>query len=162
MSSSDRRAFLTLFAAAALAACGFTPAYGPSGAASTLRGRVRATDPSTALDYAFVARIEERLGRPEAEAFSLTYKIQTEVHSIGITQQNEVVRHDLSGTADWTLKDAGGKTLASGTAQSFTAWFASGTTVATQAAEVDAAKRLMQALADQVVTQLIAKAGTLP
>ena len=162
MSSSDRRAFLTLSAAAALAACGFTPAYGPSGAASALRGRVRATDPSTAFDYAFVARIEERLGRPGADSFTLTYGIETKTYSIGITQENEVVRHDLSGTADWALKDAGGTTVASGTAQSFTAWFASGTTVATQAAEVDAGKRLMRALADQVVTQLIAKAGTLP
>lgn len=162
MSSSDRRAFLTLSAAAALAACGFTPAYGPSGGANALRGRVRATDPSTAFDYAFVARVEERLGRPEAEAFALTYGIKTETFAIGITQQNEVLRHDLSGVANWALKDSAGKTLASGTAQSFTAWFASGTTVATQAAEVDAGKRLMQALADQVVTQLIAKAGTLP
>jgi len=162
MSSSDRRAFLSLAAAAALSACGFTPAYGPSGSASVLRGRVRATDPSTATDYAFVARIEERLGRPEADAFTLTYGISTETFSIGITQQNEVVRYDISGTANWTLQDAAGQTLTSGTAQSFTAWFASGTTVATQAAQVDAVKRLMQALADQVVTQLIARAGSLP
>lgn len=162
MSSSDRRSLLTLAAAAALSACGFTPAYGPSGAASALRGRVRATDPADTFDYAFVARIEERLGRPEATAYTLTYAIETDTFSIGITQQNEVVRHDLTGTADWALKDAAGKTLATGTAQSFTAWFASGTTVATQAAEVDAAKRLMQALADQVVTRLIAVAGTLP
>ena len=162
MSSSDRRAFLGLSALAALSACGFAPAYGTGGAAGALTGRIRAADPTTAFDYAFVARLESRLGRPQAGALDLGYTIATRKASIGITTDNEVVRYDLSGTADWTLRDASGARLASGTAQSFTAYFASGTTVATQAAEVAAGERLMQALADQVVTRLIALAGTLP
>lgn len=163
MSSSDRRSFLALTALAALSGCGFSPAYGPSGSASGLTGRVRAADPATALDYAFVARIEERLGRPEAPAFGLTYDIKTKRYSIGITQTNEVVRHDISGTATWVLKDLGtGQRIDGGTAQTFTAYFASGTTVATQTAEEEANRRLMQALADQVVAQLVAKAGQRP
>lgn len=163
MSSPDRRTFLALTALAGLAACGYTPAYAPEGAASALTGRVRAADPQTALDYAFVARIEERLGRPQAPAWGLSYDITTQKSSVGITQTNEVIRHDVAGTAIWTLKDlATGKKLAGGTAQTFTAYFASGTTVATQTAQEEASRRLMRALADQVVTRLVATAGTLP
>ena len=57
MSSSDRRAFLTLLAAVPLVACGFTPAYGPQGGADKLRGRIAVQAPETRQDFDFTARI---------------------------------------------------------------------------------------------------------
>ncbi len=68
MSSCNRRTLI--LAPLALAACGFTPAYAPGGAATRLMGTVRAADPSDKNGFDFVERIEERLGRPEAAAMT--------------------------------------------------------------------------------------------
>jgi LPS-assembly lipoprotein len=46
--------------------------------------------------------------------------------------------------------------------QSFTAYSATGSTVAGLAAEEDAATRLMRILADQIVARLIAASASLP
>ena len=54
------------------------------------------------------------------------------------------------------------KVLLSGNVDSFTGYSATGTTVATRAAERDAYERLMTILADQIVTRLEAGAGALP
>jgi LPS-assembly lipoprotein len=54
-----------------------------------------------------------------------------------------------------------GNRLTEGVAQSFTAWSATGTTVAGLSAEEDAAYRLMRILADQIVTRLVASVGSL-
>jgi LPS-assembly lipoprotein len=57
---------------------------------------------------------------------------------------------------------ATGATVASGRVQSFTAYAATGSTVAGLAAEEDAGLRLMRLLADQVVARLIAEGARLP
>ena len=59
MSSSDRRIFLSLLAALPLAACGFTPAYGPSGPARGLLGRVRVDDPDGRAYEGIAVRVEQ-------------------------------------------------------------------------------------------------------
>ena len=65
MSSFNRRTLLTLPLAlpAVLAACGFTPAYGPAGPAQGLQGRIRAADPGDKDGFDFVTGIEARFGR---------------------------------------------------------------------------------------------------
>ena len=163
MSSSDRRQFLLGLAALPLAACGFTPAYGPGGGATKLRGRVAVQAPTTRQDFDFVARIESRLGRPQAAAYDLTYTINATRQSGGITADNETTRYTLRGTADWTLTDRATDTrVAGGSVRAFASWSATGTTVAGLAAEDDAARRLAVMLADQVITRLLAAAPTLP
>jgi LPS-assembly lipoprotein len=161
MSSYNRR-FL-LLTPLALVACGFTPAYAPGGAATKLMGTVRAADPSDKKAFDFVERIEERIGRPEVTRYDLDYTIVTETVGVGVTTDNQITRYNLKGAIDYTLSDtATGEKISGGRVQSFTAYAATGSTVAGLAAEEDAAFRLMRLLADQVVARLIAEAARLP
>ena len=161
MSSFNRRFLLLL--PLALAACGFTPAFAPGGAATRMMGRIRADDPTDKNGFDFVERLEERLGRPETPAFDLAYTITTEAVGVGITIDSEITRFNLKGVIDYTLTDrATGTRVAGGRVQSFTAYSATGSTVAGLAAEEDAAFRLMRILADQITARLIATADRLP
>lgn len=160
MSLSDRRNFLFLMAALPVAACGFAPAYGPGGAASGLQGRIRVDDPSDKNGFDLVERLEERLGRPEAPRYALSFAIVTKPIGVGITPENAIRRYNLTGSIDWGLTDiATGTRLSGGRVNSFTSYSATGSTVAGLAAEQDAAMRLMRLLADQIVTRLIATSG---
>ena len=162
MSSSDRRLFLLGLAALPLAACGFTPAYGPQGGATALRGRIAVQAPVTREDFDFTARVESRLGRTQAAAYDLAYTLSATRESGGITATNVTTRYTLKGTATFSLTErATGTRVAGGTVKGFTSWSATGTTVAGLAAEDDAARRLSVLLADQVITRLIAAAPTL-
>lgn len=162
MSSSDRRTILGLIAALPLAACGFTPAYGPQGGATALRGRIAIQSPASRGDFEFVSRLESRLGRAQAAAYDLTYTLATTRESGGITATNVTTRYTLRGTATYSLTDrATGTRLTGGTVRGFTSWSATDTTVAGLAAEDDAARRLSVLLADQVITRLTAAAPAL-
>ena len=161
MSSFDRRAVLIL--PLALAACGFSPAYAPGGAATRLQDRVRAADPTDKNAFDLVERLEERLGRGRNAAYLLSYTITTQAVGLGVTTDNKITRFNLTGVIDYTLSDAAtGARLTGGRVQSFTAYSATGSTVAGLAAEEDAATRLMRILADQIVARLIAAAADLP
>jgi len=161
MSSYNRR-FL-LLTPLALAACGFTPAYAPGGAATKLTGAVRLADPTDKSGFDFVERMEERLGRTQVHRYDLAYSIVTESVGVGITADNRITRYNLKAAIDYTLSDTGtGARMAGGRVQSFTAYAATGSTVAGLAAEEDAGFRLMRILADQIVARLIAEAAKLP
>ena len=163
MWSPDRRSLLGgLAATGLLGACGFTPAYAPGGGAEGLRGQIRAEEPRTTEDYAFVVQFENRLGRStDVAPFLLTYSILTDTEGLAVTPDQETLRYNLSGDVRFTVTDrASGKVLTSGRTQSFTSYSAIGTTVATRASEKSARERLMVILADQTVSQLIATAGT--
>ncbi|RYI17286.1 MAG: hypothetical protein EON48_10260 [Acetobacteraceae bacterium] len=156
-----RRALL--IAPVLLAACGFTPAYGPGGSAGKLTETVWVQDPTDKLAFDLVERLEERLGRPGAIRFDLAYTITTESVGVGITPDNKITRYDLKGVVDYTLTErATGVRVTGGRVQSFTAYSATGSTVAGLAAEEDAALRLMRILADQIVARLIAASASLP
>ena len=147
----------------ALAACGFTPAYAPGGGADRLLGTIWVQDPTDKNGFDLVERLEERLGRPENIRYDLTYTITTEAVGVGITTENQITRYNLKGAVEWTLTDrASGARVAGGRVQNFTAYSATGSTVAGLAAEEDAAFRLMRILADQITTRLIAAAASLP
>lgn len=162
MSWSDRRTFLIGLAALPVAACGFTPAYGPSGGAAKLRGRIAVQEPVTREDFEFTARFESRLGRAQAAAYDLAYTLTAVREGGGITATNVTTRYTLKGTATYSLTSrATGDRVAGGTVSAFTSWSATGTTVAGLAAEDDAARRLSILLADQVITRLIADAPAL-
>ena len=158
MSSYNRRSLLVLMA---LSGCGFAPALGTGGAAQKLMDGVRAADPVTQADYDFVARMEERLGRPAVARYDLAYSARTSTDGVAITAEGAITRYNLSGTLDWTLtRAADGVRMAGGTVASFTSYSATGSTVAGQTAKKDAARRLMRILADQVVTDLTARAAS--
>lgn len=159
MSSFNRRNLLLM--PLALAACGFTPAFGPGGPAKGLTGTIRVADPADKNGFDLVARLEERLGRPQAVRYDLAYTIKTDAVGVGITPDNAITRYNLTGTIDWSLTDRNsGARVTGGTVASFTSWSATGSTVAGLAAEEDAALRLMRLLADQIVTRLISSSVT--
>ncbi len=149
-----RRALLAL---PLLAACGFTPAGAPGGPVAALQNTVRVADPADRNAFDLVERLEERLGRPTAPRFDLAYAITTEAIGVGLTPAAEITRYNLTGSVAWTLTDRATQSrVAGGTVQNFTSYAAVGSTVAVLAAEEDAGTRLMRALGDQIVTQLIA------
>lgn len=160
-SNITRRAFFA--GALALAACGFTPAYGPNGSATALLNSVTARPPVSRDDYALTARLTERLGPVATPRYRLDYTITTEATGQAITPDNATTRYSLAGKASYTFVDEGtDAVLLTGDVASFTSWSASGSTVATQSAEDDAHSRLMVILADQIITRLIATAASLP
>lgn len=162
MSSSDRRTFLTLLATApVLAACGFEPAYAPGGGVGQLLNRVAIDPPADKNAFDLVERLEDRLGRPDAPAYRLSYRIATRRVGLAITPENAITRYNVNGTVAFALREIGGeRLLAEGEVASFTSYAASGTPVATLTAEEDAYERLMRILADQLVARLIASSGS--
>lgn len=158
MWSPDRRRLLAVLAAWPLSACGFAPAYGPGAPAAALRGRVEADAPTTRDAFNLVARFEERLGRPQAPAYRLGYRIETRRVDLAVNTAGSILRSTLTGTAEWRLTSIStGALVAEGRAESFTGSAATDATIAAQAAEEDAARRLMTILADQIVTEITAK-----
>lgn len=161
MSWSRRKFLLAGAATLGLAACGFTPVHAPGGPGQRLQGKVRAADPRTIEDFAFVRRITERLGPPEAEDYELAYNLRLASVPQAITTRQITTRYALNGSADFTLtRIATGQVVAQGQVNNFTSYSTTGTTIATMSAEQDAHDRLARMLADQVVTRLYGAAGT--
>ena len=159
--SLSRRLFV--LSALALAACGFTPAYGPAGGAQKLQGMVEVDAPTERDSYLLTERLEERLGRASSPPFGLSYALTLREERMAITATNITTRFNLVGRATYALRDlASGAVLTSGTVDSFTGYSADSTTVATLSSEGDARERLMTILADQITTRLVAFAPDLP
>src|SRR6056297_1344440 len=120
MSSSDRRLFL-LTGLAALAGCGFAPAYGPGGGGSALMGQLRVATPDTRAGYLLTREIEARLGRPTAPRLELRPEISLRDEAIAINRSNITVRRNLVGRVRYTLVDVEtGETAARGEVSNFT------------------------------------------
>ncbi|MET4101503.1 LPS-assembly lipoprotein [Roseovarius sp. MBR-78] len=159
MSSSDRRLFL-LSGLAALAGCGFAPAYAPGGGGDALMGQVSVTAPDTRAGYLLTREIETRLGRPSAPQFELRPEIALRSEAIAIDRSNVTGRFNVIGRLRYTLTDLEtGAVVDRGEVTNFTGYSNFGTPVASQAAERDAEVRLMQMLADQMLIRLAAAAG---
>jgi LPS-assembly lipoprotein len=158
MSSFNRRTLILM--PLALAACGFTPAYGPKGPASGLIDQIRIGDPTDKNSFDLVERLEERLGRTSAGRYDLSYTITTDTSGVGIATDNSTTRYQLYGTVEWSLTERATATrVTGGKATGFTSYSATASTVAALSGEENAALRLMHILADEIVTQLVATAG---
>lgn len=154
MSSFSRRAFL--ISAVTLAGCGFSPAYGPSGAAQALRGAVTVAEPQTREDYSYARALAHAFGPADAPRYRLAYTIETDESPVSLTRAQEIYRYHIRGSATYALvENASGATLASGQVSAFTAYAATGSTVASLSATRDAYARLMQQLADRTVSELV-------
>lgn len=164
MSWCDRRSvILGLGALALLPSCGFTPAYGPEGGAGRLSGAVGLAPPDGRAGYLLNRRLEDRLGRAAPARYMLETEIETGQSDLGTTSTGSTTRYRIVGSVSYRLKEAGGETvLAEDRVESFTGYSATGTSVATLAAERDALERLMTILADRIVDQLIVAAPDLP
>ena len=153
MSSLDRRSLM--LAPLALAACGFTPIYGPGGTGTALQNNVLVAAPENRNSFLLVRRIEERLGRASAPAYTLSLNLETREEGLGIDPDGNIDRFNLIGIAGYALADQSGAVVTSGTVNSFTGFSATGTTTVTLAAERDARERLMVILGDQIVARLL-------
>ncbi len=159
MSWCNRRTLLTLPLLALATACGFTPVYGPEGTGSAFYGKVEVQAPDDVESYLLVQNLEERLGRSTAPQYTLTLRLRTRSEGQAITASNEITRFSLVGEADYKLTRISDQAvLASGSADNFTGYSATGSTVETLAGERDARQRLMKILADQIAAQIVATA----
>ncbi|MFT4959744.1 MAG: LPS-assembly lipoprotein [Paracoccaceae bacterium] len=155
MSLFSRRFLLLLPAAVALAACGFTPVYGPDGTATELRGRVLIDEPVDTDSYLLVRDLEQILGQTKGPIYRLSYKLLTETQGQAITAEGDITRYSIFGEVAYTLRKADTDAIvASGEVDNFTGYSATGTTVETLASERDAYARLMTILADQIAIRL--------
>ena len=149
MSSFSRRSLI--LSLAALSACGFTPVYGP---ASVLRGAVQVGAPNSGNAFTLVRALEFRLGAVETPRFRLEISVDLDEEGSVITPTQEIDRFTLTGRAQYRLTTLNGDTVSAGEARAFSNYSASDTPMATRAARSDAEARLMEMLADQIVTRL--------
>lgn len=140
-----------------LAGCGFAPAYGPGGTAAALRDAVAVEAGTSVLDARLRMAIEERLGRGSDYRLSVVTGVD-EVQA-AVTQAGTISRFNLTGRAEWVLRDGAGAEVARGEARGFTGYLTTGSTVATEAARRDAADRLAVILAEDIVARLVLVAG---
>ena len=162
MLSFDRRFFL-LSSLALTAGCGFTPAFGPGGAATKLQNSITLDDPGDRADYVLVRRFEERLGPAAPARYGLSYSVAMYERGIAISSNNIITRYNVLGSVTYALRDMSTeKVLTSGKVEHFTSYSAEDTTVSAQAAKQDAEERLMLIMTDQIITRLTAEAGNLP
>ena len=145
----SKRALLT--GLLALSACGFTPVYGPGG--SPLRGSIEVITPSTVEGFRLGTTLIERFGPAQTPRYLLTVSLTETQTTAAQTIDGDSTRFDLNGTADWSLTEDG-QPVAQGTAQTFTSYSATGSTLATQTAERDARERLSVALADIIIADV--------
>lgn len=160
---SYSRRFVLFAIPAVLAGCGFSPAFAPGGAATRLQNSILLDEPKGREGYLFNRHFEDRLGRGIPGRYGLSYAIALSEDPIAIAENNVITRYNLLGSVKFALRDMDSKAvLVSGQVDNFTSYSASGTTVATQAAQRDAEARLMVILADQIINKLTAEAGKLP
>lgn len=154
---SDRRAFLAVFLAGGVAACGFTPVYGPGGTGEGLRGAISFASPDTREGYELVKALESRLGRTFDGPYLLSYKIATQTQDMGVTATQEITRTQVQGTVAYTVTErASGAVVTKGAVSNFTTYSSEGSTVSTATVERDAYRRLMVSMADMITTRLMA------
>lgn len=160
MSSFNRR-FLVL-GLPALAACGFEPIYGTGGEASGLRGKILVDAPTDIDSFNMAAHLEQRLGRAQAPTYGLRVITTVEEEGLAISGSNDITRFNVLGDARYILSELGtGKVIIDDTVNSFTSYSASQQPVATLAAERDATRRLMIALADKITAYILSQSDRL-
>lgn len=138
-----------------LTACGFQPVYGPNGAGRVLQNRVLVDQPNDRSGYLLVQQLETRLGRAGDPAFRLAVDLNVHEESLTRGPEGDIRRFHLIGNATYALSDSTtGAVVVTDKLDTFVAYSATGTTVATLAARRDAQKRLMIILADQIVLRL--------
>ena len=154
MSLFSRRTLLCL--PLALAACGFTPVYGPGGSGGTLQNNIEVIEPDTRDAFLVTRRIEERLGRAAVPTYKLSLSVTSSEEDLAVDREGNITRFNLLGETEFALvEQSTGRIVSSGSVSNFTGYSATGSTVATLSAERDAQQRLMTILADQIITRLL-------
>jgi LPS-assembly lipoprotein len=116
---------------------------------------VTVAEPDTEEEFAFTARLEDRLGRVQTPRYDLSFRLTTSEVDLAIDDSNNITRFNVEGRLVWSLSE-GDVVLISGEETAFTAYSATGSTISTLESERDARRRLMVILADKVVARLLA------
>ncbi|MCX7558018.1 LPS assembly lipoprotein LptE [Sulfitobacter sp. F26204] len=155
MLSLDRR--FILLAPLALAACGFSAVYGEDGSGRRLQNAVLVDPPGSQDSYILVRELESRLGRSPSPTYGLSMVITTSEAQLAIDREGDTGRFNRIAAVTYSLRElSNGRIVTSGKVENFVGYSATGTTVQTLAGEQDAQKRLMNIIADQIVTRLYA------
>lgn len=100
-------------------------------------------------------RLAERLGSGGA-TYLLNVSQTARERAAAINDAGDTTRFNVVGTARWRLSEiATGKTVASGQADAFTSYAATGSTVATQSTRDDAVRRLAIIHADMITSRIL-------
>ena len=168
MSSSRNNSFALrrgiLIGVLTLGACGFTPVYGPDGSGGKLQNSILFTAPETELGFRLRTTLEERLGtvNNSAAIYTVNIDLSSNQDTAAVNEEGDITRLDIRGTARWDIMNADQTYSTGGDVRAITSYSATSTTVATQAAERDAIKRLAQILADKIAADLLLTSGSLP
>ena len=149
---------MVLIGVLTLAGCGFTPIYGTDGVDGRLKNAVALQTPDSVFGFRMRERLEASLGAAQMPQFKLDVTVDFETDRATITDDNDIARLDIIGKAKWALTTFAGEPVDDGRVQTFTSYSATGSTVATQNAEIDAEARLAVALADLIVQRLVIEA----
>ncbi len=155
MSSFDRRFILGTLPVLFLAGCGFEPTYATGGAGAELRGQLLVGEPSNADSYILVQELEQRLGQATNPNYRLNFALEIESEGLAVTETGSITRYSVTGVVAYGVIPMGAdEPIFTNTAQNFTGYSATGSTVETLSAERDARRRLMVILADQITRDL--------
>jgi len=135
---------------ASLAACGFTPVYGPEAQMDQKLSNIEVAPPNNRVEYLFVRSLEERIGHNPAAENILNHDITVfeeglEIWGAARSQLVGKVRYKLVSQDD-------GQVIATGSVETFTSY--TPTIEGFGSNQRDATKRLMQILADKITTDL--------
>ena len=139
-----------------LSGCGFRPVFGDNGAGNALRNNVSFQTEDTVFGFRVRNALSNRFGAADDPELVVTLDLSEQQSTAAVTSEGVTTRFDLTGRANWVLSTVSGSEMSRGSVQTFTSYSATGSTVATQAAEIDAREKLGVALADLVAADLIA------
>lgn len=152
----DRRLFLG--SALCLAGCGYQPLYAPGSALSDLKNNVLVQAPTNRDEFDLVSEFEAQLGQPVNHNYRLKFDLSITEESAIIDASQELQRFNVNGVLTYYLSRHDKEQVAQGEVKAFTAYSATGSTVATSAARADARRRLMTTLAERALTHISATA----
>jgi LPS-assembly lipoprotein len=122
----------------------------------TKRGQIAFDTPKDRVSFDLRNALEDRLGTAQSPLFRLSFVTDLREDGVGITTDQITTRFNVIGKTQYTLKRLSDDSIVTtGTVDSFTSYAATGTTVATQTAQLDAQRRLAMILADQMTKRLI-------
>ncbi|MEM0937548.1 MAG: hypothetical protein AAF646_16635 [Pseudomonadota bacterium] len=156
--ATRRRLLLGAGAIGLLSGCGFSPVYAPGGVGAALRGRILPDAPGSRPAFAFVARVEDRLGRAPEGDLRLSYGLSFREERLALSGTGSNLRLAIVGRATFQVRTGAGAVLTRGQTDASASFNDRGTSVAVRTARVNARERAAIAMADNVADFLTATA----
>jgi len=141
------KASLALVGFLTLTACGLTPIY--SGGANEQVFNIQA--PTDRMQFELVKALETQIVHSDTAASRLSYQLSTQNVSTVVSSAQELNRFRVKGRLNYQILNADGDVQSKGMVSAFTAYSATGSTLATDRSQRDAQDRLMVILADKLI-----------